>query len=75
MKTALILAAAGLAATFAGTLGASTTAPSTERDINGRALTAVEAIRYGRSERSAPNWDRVEPRSASQGSSQAPSKR
>ena len=60
MKLARIAIALALAAAFATPLAAAENRSS------------LEAIRYDRSERSAPNWDRVEPRPAGQGSSQAP---
>lgn len=33
---------------------------SEEQKPNEQTLTGIESIRYGRSERSDPNWDRVE---------------
>ena len=71
MKVARITAVAALVATLAAPLAVSAN-PSTN---NGQSLTDIETIRYGRSERSDPNWDRVESHSAGQGSSQAPTQR
>ena len=36
--------------------------PDSSTEVNGSAMTRLETIRYGRSERSDPNWDRVEAR-------------
>jgi hypothetical protein len=59
---------ATLVAILATPLAASANPSTDSRAINGRTLTSIEAIRYSRSERSDPNWDRVEARSAAQGS-------
>jgi hypothetical protein len=75
MKVARITTVIALVATLATPLAASANPSTNEREIKGRTLTSIEAIRYGRSERSDPNWDRVEPRSAGQGSSQPASQR
>jgi len=65
MKVAQITSVVTLAAILAAPLAASANA-----ETNGRNLTTIEALRYATSERSDPNWDRAEPRSAAQGSSQ-----
>jgi hypothetical protein len=59
MKVARISSVVALIATLATPLAASA-----------NSLTSIEAIRYGSSERSDPNWDRVERQSAGQGASQ-----
>jgi hypothetical protein len=70
MKVARLTSVVALAATLAAPLAVSANPSTNEHEINGRTLTAIEAIRYSRSERSDPNWDRVESRSAAEGSSQ-----
>jgi hypothetical protein len=60
MNAARIATAIALVATLATPLAASA---------------GIEDIRYDRSERSNPNWDRVEPGSAGQGSTQRSSER
>ena len=55
MNAARITTAIALVATLATPLVVSAN-PST----NGQTLTSIENIRYDRSERSDPNWDRVE---------------
>jgi hypothetical protein len=70
MKVARISSVVALVATLATPLAASANPSTDGRKINGRTLTSIEAIRYGSSERSDPNWDRVERQSAGQGSSQ-----
>jgi hypothetical protein len=70
MKLARISGVIALAATLAAPLAASANPSTDDRQINGRTLTSIETIRYGSSERSDPNWDRVERQSAGQGSSQ-----
>ena len=74
MKLARITTVAALVATLVTPLAVSAN-PSTNGRNNGQTLTNIETIRYGRSERSDPNWDRVESHSAGQGSSQAPTQR
>lgn len=75
MKLARITAVIALVATLATPLAVSANPSTNAREINGRTLTGIETVRYGRSERSDPNWDRVESQSAGQGSSQLPSQR
>lgn len=69
MKAARITSVSVLVAILATPLAAAANPSTDSREINGRTLTSIEAIRYSRSERSDPNWDRVEPRSAAQGGS------
>lgn len=70
MKLARITTVVALVATLAAPLAVSANPSTNGRETNGQSLTDIEAIRYGSSERSDPNWDRVESRSAGQGSSQ-----
>lgn len=70
MKLARITTVVALVATLATPLAVSANPSTNGRETNGQSLTDIEAIRYGSSERSDPNWDRVESRSAGQGSSQ-----
>jgi len=70
MKLAGITSVVALVATLAAPLAVSANPSTNEREINGRTLTSIETIRYGRSERSDPNWDRAESPTAGEGSSQ-----
>ena len=75
MKVARISTVVALVATLGTPLAVSANSSTNGREINGQTLTGIEAVRYGRSERSDPNWDRVDSRSAGVGSSQGPSQR
>jgi hypothetical protein len=66
MRVARITSVIALVATLATPLAVSANPSTNGSEINGRTLTSIEAIRYGRSERSDPNWDRVERQSAEQ---------
>jgi hypothetical protein len=55
MNAARITTAIALVATLATPL-----AVSANPSKDGQTLTGIESIRYDRSERSDPNWDRVE---------------
>jgi hypothetical protein len=70
MKVARITTVVAMVATLVTPLAVSANPSTNGREVNGRTLTSIEAIRYGSSERSDPNWDRVERQSAGQGSSQ-----
>lgn len=62
MKLAPITAVIALAATSATPLAVSASEDQKplQSEINGRTMTEIESVRYDRSERSNPNWDRVE---------------
>jgi hypothetical protein len=66
MKTARITTVIALVATLTTPLAASANPSPNESEISGRTLTSIEAIRYGRSERSDPNWERAERQPAEQ---------
>jgi hypothetical protein len=62
MKAARITNVVALVAILAVPLAASANPSTNGSETNGRTLTSIETIRYGASERSDPNWDRVEQR-------------